>query len=166
MMAAHHFYPVEDQDFEDLDVEVMNRPLNEVHLAFEVLLEVPAAVPVAAAEAANPPAVVAAEAANLAAVVAAEVVNLAAVVAANPAAVVATNPEVVVAVQNPPAVPAIRGRRRGRPPLNRGAPRNEGNRVENPDPIPPAVSDSSSDGDVGNRFQRFFVVQEANFMNR
>ncbi|EFX76706.1 hypothetical protein DAPPUDRAFT_106797 [Daphnia pulex] len=105
MKAAHHFYPVEDQDFEDQDfedqdVEVMNRPIKEVRLSFEVLLEVPATAPVAAAEAANPPAVVAIEAANLAAVIATEVVNLAAVVAANPAAVVTTNPEVVVAVKS------------------------------------------------------------------
>ncbi len=145
MTAAHYFHPVEDQDVEQ-DFEVINRPLNEVRLAFEVLLEIPVAAPVAAAEAANPPIVVAAaEAANPQEfVAAAEAVNRpavvapnpAAVVAANPAAEVAANPELVVEVENPPAGPAIRGRRRGRPPLNRGAP-NEGNR--DPEPIPPAL---------------------------
>ncbi len=40
MTAAHHFHPVEDQDVEQ-DFEVINRPLNEVRLAFEVLLEIP-----------------------------------------------------------------------------------------------------------------------------
>ncbi|EFX67599.1 hypothetical protein DAPPUDRAFT_261375 [Daphnia pulex] len=64
--------------------------------------------------------------------------------AAIPVAVVAAeavNPAAVVAVENPPVVPAIIGRRRGRPPLNSGAPRHWGNRVRNLDPVadgPPA----------------------------
>jgi hypothetical protein len=47
MAAAHHFDPVEFE-FGDQDIEVINRPLNEVRADFEALLEDPVAVLVAA----------------------------------------------------------------------------------------------------------------------
>jgi hypothetical protein len=101
MAAAHHFDPVE-LEFGDQDIEVMNRPLNELRAAFEALLNNPVAVPVATeapvpvnTEVAVP---VAAEAAIPVTVVAAEAVN----------------PAAIVAVENPPVVPAIIGQGPGR----------------------------------------------------
>jgi hypothetical protein len=44
MAAAHHFDPVE-LEFGDQDIEVMNRPLNEVRAAFEALLDNPSQSP-------------------------------------------------------------------------------------------------------------------------
>jgi hypothetical protein len=44
MAAAHHFDPVEFE-FGDQDIEVMNRPLNEVRAAFEALLDNPSQSP-------------------------------------------------------------------------------------------------------------------------
>jgi hypothetical protein len=95
MAAAHHFEPLE-QEYGEVDVEVLNRPQNEIRAAFEALL-------VAVAEEQEAPHLPAAVAAQVPAAAAAQVP--AAVAAQVPAAVAAQVPA-AAAAQVPAAAAA------------------------------------------------------------